>query len=174
MIARVIYDKGVLEYVEAARYLQTKGIKAVCQLLGKIETDAGLGASEETVKSWEGLVQYLPPTDDVRPYIAQADCVVLPSYREGTPRTLLEAMGMAKPLVATNVPGCKETVIEGYNGFLCEVKNGLSLGQALEKMLLLPPAERERMAQNSRRFAEERFDEKLVINAYLEALNALQ
>ena len=168
----MIYDKGVLEYVEASKLLREQGVECICQVLGKIETDAGLGVAKSTVDQWdsEGVIEYLGTTDDVRTAIDPANCVVLPSYREGTPRTLLESSSMGKPLVTTDVPGCRETVVDGYNGYLCEVKNGRALAASMKKVYELSEDEYRQMGENSRRLAEDKFDEKLVIKAYFDAL----
>ena len=115
-------------------------------------------------------IELLDPADDVRPYIARADCVVLPSYREGTPRSLLEAAAMGKPLIATDVPGCRQVVQDGRNGYLCKVKDPHDLARAMLQLMQLPPEQRRAMGQASRKLAEEVFDEKLVVAKYLEAL----
>lgn len=175
MVSRVLYDKGILEYIEAIRQLRAKGHNYKFQLLGGINEESGLGVSKAQVEEWvsEGLIEYLGTTDDVRSCIELADCIVLPSYREGTPRTLIEAASMAKPIVTTNVAGCKETVIHGYNGLLCEVRNS---GDLASKMLEMASSETEslkRMGQNSRKLAESKFDEQLVINRYKQHLNII-
>jgi glycosyltransferase involved in cell wall biosynthesis len=169
MVARLIYDKGIVEYVEAARLLKAQGFRARFQLLGAIEEQKGLGISRGQLEAWvaEGLVEYLGTTDRVQQVIALADAVVLPSYREGTPRALLEAAGMAKPLITTNIAGCRQTVTDGYNGFLCEVKNVTDLAEKMQAMIQLSPEARATMGQNSRYKVEQEFDEKIVLNAYL-------
>ncbi|MEL6539060.1 MAG: glycosyltransferase family 4 protein [Bacteroidota bacterium] len=175
MISRLIYDKGVLEYVEAARMLREAGHKVKFQLLGAKDPLHKRGIALEIIDGWiqNEEIEYLGTTDDVRPYIDQADCIVLPSYREGTPRTLLEAASTGKPIVATNVPGCRNVVIDGYNGFLCELKSATDLKNKLEKMLLLSDSEREEMGKNSRELVEEKFDEQLVIKQYQAAIDDL-
>ncbi|WP_027003733.1 glycosyltransferase family 4 protein [Hugenholtzia roseola] len=175
MVARLLYDKGILEYIEAIRLLRDKGIHAKFQLLGKIETSKGLGISEKELDKWqkEGLIEYLGAVEDVRPIMAQADCVVLPSYREGTPRTLLEAASLGKPLIATDVPGCRETIDDGLNGFLCEVKNAYDLADKMQKLLSLPAEAREQMGKQSRKLVEMRFDQKIVIEKYQQALQII-
>ncbi len=176
MIARLLFDKGVREYVEAARKLKPMSEALSFQLLGTLETEAGLGLTAAQVAQWEadGLVEYLGTTDDVRPFIADADCVVLPSYREGTPRALLEAASMAKPLIATNVAGCKEVVAEGENGWLCALKDADDLAEKMTRMWVCSPAERDRMGQNSRVLAVQRFDHTLVTTAYQRAIARLE
>lgn len=174
MVSRLLYDKGVCEYIDAIRLLRKEGKQATFQILGAIEPDANLGVPEADVAAWvkEGLIEYLGTTDNVAQYIKNADCVVLPSYREGTPRSLLEAASMAKPLVATNIAGCRQTIDEKINGFLCEVKDAPSLAEALQKMLELSPEALKLMGQASREKMEREFDEKIVIDKYLRIIRS--
>ena len=118
----------------------------------------------------EGIIEYLGSTDDVRPAIADASCVVLPSYREGTPRVLLEAAAMGKPLIATDVPGCRDAVIDGVNGFLCAPRDYSDLAGKLIAFLSLDPAAKEQMGSASRMKVEREYDERIVINRYLAAI----
>ncbi|CAN5911264.1 glycosyltransferase family 4 protein [soil metagenome] len=172
MIGRVLHEKGVVEYVEASRLLQAEFPEVRFQLLGALDEAGNIGVKREVLERWvaDGLLHYLGTTDDVAAVIAKADCVVLPSYREGTPKTLLEAAAMGKPLIATNVPGCKETVVDGRNGYLCEVKSALDLADKMRQMLHLDDASLHRMGRNSRTLAVEKFDERFVIKKYLEAI----
>jgi glycosyltransferase involved in cell wall biosynthesis len=175
MIGRVLYEKGVVEFVEASKLLKQKYPEIRCQLLGGIDESGNIGIKKITFMAWvnEGAIDYLGTTDDVPRYIHAADCVVLPSYREGTPKTLLEAAALGKPIVTTNVPGCKETVIDGQNGYLCEVRNAADLAAKMEQIYLLAPAQLQQMGNASRQLALEKFDEQLVINRYLAAINTL-
>ncbi|MER8950561.1 glycosyltransferase family 4 protein [Mesorhizobium sp. M0809] len=175
LIARVLWDKGIGEYVEAARLVKKDFPHVRFQLLGPLDSLNRTAVSSSVVSGWvkEGVIEYLGTTDDVRPFIDQSDCIVLPSYREGTPRTLLEAAAMAKPLIATNVPGCKNVVNHGENGFLCEIRNAVDLSKKIEDFVKLSPAVRTLMGKKSRELAERRFDERFVINAYLSALERL-
>jgi len=111
--------------------------------------------------------------DDVRPHLAAADCVVLPSYREGTPRTLLEAAAMAKPIIATDVPGCREVVEHGRNGLLCKVRDADDLARRMIEMIDMCPAERRSMGAAGRAKMEAEFDERFVVAAYLDALQRI-
>jgi glycosyltransferase involved in cell wall biosynthesis len=115
-------------------------------------------------------LELLGATDDVRPFIAQADCVVLPSYREGTPRSLLEAAAMGKPLIATDVPGCRQVVQDGQNGYLCRVRDPEDLARAMRQLMALPSEQRLVMGQASRKRATDVFDENRVVKHYLNAL----
>lgn len=173
VIARVLYDKGIVEYIEAIRSLKSKNINAKFQLLGKIETDRNLGISRKQLARWEkeGLIEYLGTTDDVRGMIQQSDCMVLPSYREGTPRTLLEAAGMGKPIITTDVPGCRETVEHGYNGLLCESKNPEDLADRMHQVYMMNERNLKIMGNNSRKLAVSKFDERIVIQKYHRAVN---
>jgi glycosyltransferase involved in cell wall biosynthesis len=175
LIARLLYDKGVGEYVAAARLVKDTHRDATFALLGFLDADNRTAVPREDVQSWEaeGVIEYLGSADDVRPYIAEADCIVLPSYREGTPRTLLEAAAMGKPLIATDVPGCREVVEHGHNGFLCRVRDADNLASALMKFVELSPSGRARMGQAGRAKVEREFDEQLVIAAYINRLRGL-
>jgi glycosyltransferase involved in cell wall biosynthesis len=172
LIARLLWDKGVGEYVEAARLVRREVPDARFQLLGFLDVENRTAVPRGEVEAWsaEGLVEYLGPADDVRPAIAAADCVVLPSYREGLPRTLLEAAAMARPLIATDVPGCRQVVDEGMNGFLAEVRDARSLADAMLRMVRLNPAERAAMGAAGRAKMERDYDEKLVVARYVQAV----
>lgn len=172
LIARLLYDKGLGEYVEAARLLQVRRPGARCALLGFLDAENRTAVSREDVDRWvrEGIIDYLGTADDVRPFIAGADCVVLPSYREGTPRTLLEAAAMAKPIIATDVPGCREVVDHGRNGLLCQVKDAGDLARRMIEMIDMPPNERCAMGAAGRTKMENEFDERLVVDTYLQTL----
>lgn len=173
-IARLLKDKGIVEYVEAAREL-CKGNLVKCYILGGYYDGNPTAIQESEMKKWEdeGMVTYLGVSDDVALHIASVDCVVLPSYREGLSRVLLEAASMAKPLITTNVPGCKDVVDDGINGYLCEVKNSNSLLKAMKKMLLLSDYERCIMGENGRKKIVNQFDEHLVIAKYKEVLSQI-
>ncbi len=176
LISRLIHDKGIIEYIDAIKQLKQKGVEARFQLLGNKDTEHKRGISEELINHWidTNIVEYLGSTDDVRPYIHQADCVVLPSYREGTPKSLLEAASSAKPIVATNVAGCTNIVAHNVNGLLCNVKDANDLANKLETMANLPKQRLQEMGKESRKIVEERFDEQIVINSYMNTISSLQ
>jgi glycosyltransferase involved in cell wall biosynthesis len=173
LIARLLWDKGVREYVEAARIVRRQMPDARFQLLGFLDVENRTAVPRSEVEAWvdEGLIEYLGVSDDVRPQIAAADCVVLPSYREGLPRTLLEAAAMARPLIATDAPGCRQVVRDGVNGRLCAVRDAASLAEAMLAMLRTPADERLRMGAAARRIAETEYDEKVVVQRYIEAID---
>jgi len=172
LIARLLWEKGVKEYVEAARILKESCSDLQFQLLGFVDNNNPRSVSEEQIHKWEhdGYVIWLGSVDDVRPYIAEADCVVLPSYREGTPRSLLEAASMGKPLITTDAVGCREVVDDGVNGFLCKTKNSSDLASVMQKMLQLTDEQRMAMGEKGREKMVREFDEQIVINKYLETI----
>lgn len=169
LVARMLWDKGVLEYVNAARVLRRIYPDVEFNLLGFLDVQNPTAISSEQMAAWvkEGIVCYLGVTDDVKPYLAEADCVVLPSYREGTPRSLLEAAAMGKPIITTDAIGCRDVVDDGVNGFLCQPKNTNDLAEKMEKMILLEPQRRSEMGRMGRQKVELEFDEKIVIERYL-------
>jgi glycosyltransferase involved in cell wall biosynthesis len=175
LIARMLKDKGIVEYVEAAKILKEKYKNVEFQLLGSLDAVNNTAIPKEQMQECvdNGFVNYLGVTDDVKEFIQIADCVVLPSYREGTPRTLLESASMSKPIVTTNVVGCKEVVDDGINGYLCEVRNAQDLADKMEMMLNLSENERKSMGKAGRVKMVDEFDEGIVIGKYLEALKLL-
>lgn len=173
MIARLLRDKGVVEFVEAARQLKRTMPEARFQLLGAADSENRTAIDAATVDAWvaEGVVEYLGTAPDVRPHIAAATCVVLPSYREGAPRTLIEAAAMARPAIATDVPGCRAVVEDGVSGLLCRVRDTESLAATMRRFLALSHAERARMGAAGRTRMEREFDEAIVLGAYRDAID---
>ena len=174
-IGRLLRDKGVVEFVEAARSLPREHPNARFQLLGGLDEANRTAIRQAEIDSWvaEGVVEHLGTTDDVRPFIAASTAVVLPSYREGLPRSLLEAAAMARPLIASDVPGCRDVVQDGVNGYLCAVRDAASLADAMRRLAQLPRAQQLVMGEAGRRRVQERFSEALVIGAYLDMLAGL-
>ncbi|PYM13397.1 MAG: glycosyltransferase family 1 protein [Verrucomicrobia bacterium] len=158
LIARMLRDKGVIEYVEAARLLKKKYPHIQFRLVGPFDVNPA-SLNPEQVKAWhdEGVIEHQGWVADVRPALAAASVFVLPSYREGTPRTVLEAMAVGRPIATTDVPGCRETVLNGENGFLVPAKNAGALADAMERFILSPSVIPE-MGLRSRKIAVEKFD----------------
>lgn len=169
LIGRLLLDKGIGEFVDAAKMVRRRHPHARFQLLGGIAADNPSAVPQTDLARWaaETIVEQLGVTDDVRPYIAAADCVVLPSYREGLPRSLLEGAAMARPLIASDVPGCRDVVDNGVNGLLCEVRSAGSLAEAMERMLAMTPVELSAMGTAGRRKVEAEYDQRLVVDVYL-------
>ena len=125
------------------------------------------------VEAWvaEGI-EYFGETDDVMPYVARADCIVLPSYREGISKILLEAAAMARPIVTTDVTGCRDVIDDGVSGYLCKARDAKDLAEKLERMLMLSAEERTEMGLKGREKMLREFDEQKVIRRYLEVIDA--
>ncbi len=158
LIARLLGDKGVREYAEAARQMHRHHPDVRCQIAGWIDHNPDAIAQSE-LDEWivNGDIEYLGRLSDVRPAIANSHVYVLPSYREGTPRTVLEAMAMGRPVITTDAPGCRQTVQDGDNGFLVPVQSADALAKAMLKFVE-DPALLDRMGRRSRQMAEEKFD----------------
>lgn len=176
LISRLITDKGILDYIQAVRSLKKEGFNAKFQILGALDPAHKRGIKVATVREWidSEIIEYLGTTTDVRTFISQADCIVLPSYREGTPRTLLEAASCAKPIIATDVPGCNHVVVDNYNGFLCRMKDSGDLAEKMRRLASCPDLQLAELGRNGRRKMEAEYDESLVINKYLRALEAFK
>ena len=161
-ISRLIRDKGVYEYLEACREIKKKHPEVRCLLVGPYDTNpSALKPEELKVFIDEGTIEYFGEQDDVRPYLAQCNVFVLPSYREGTPKTNLEAMASGKAVITTNAPGCKETVVDGKNGYLVPVKDVKAIIQKMEYMLEHPEVTAN-MGLAGRKIAEEKFSVDIV------------
>lgn len=172
LVARMLRDKGVGEYVEAARLLRQRWPQVEFCLLGFVDVKNPAAISRAEMDAWvaEGVVTYLGESDDVRCQIAVATCVVLPSYREGTPRSLLEAAAMGRPIITTDAVGCREVVDDGVNGLLCRPKDAADLADKMARMIAMPHSERVAMGLRGRLKVEREFDEKIVIDKYLTAI----
>jgi glycosyltransferase involved in cell wall biosynthesis len=170
LFGRLIAEKGVREYVQAARSLLARGVAAEFHILGFLEVPNPSAILRREVAAWvaEGIVHFHEPTTDVRPQIARADCIVLPSYyREGTPRSLLEAASMGKPVITTDAPGCRDAVVDGESGFLVRPRDAVDLAEKMERIVGLPAAERRDMGRRGREMMLREFDERIVIERYL-------
>jgi len=175
LVARLIWDKGVGEYAEAARVVKRLFPDARFQILGFLDVENRNAIPRSQMHAWvkEGNVEYLGAADDVRPALAAASCAVLPSYyREGTPRTLLEAAAMAKPIITTDTPGCRNVVDDGVNGYLCAPRDPEDLADKLIAFLSLEPARRRQMGVASRIKVEAQYDERIVVAHYSAAIES--
>jgi len=175
LIARMLWEKGVGEFAEAAKLIRSQWPQAECCLLGFLDVqNPGAISRAQMDELVASGVTYLGTSDDVRSEITQADCIVLPSYyREGTPRTLLEAAAMARPIITTDAVGCREVVDDGVNGYLCKVRDAEDLAEKMERMLSLSPELRSEMGQRGRAKMEAEFDEQIVIDKYLAAIEEI-
>ncbi len=171
MLSRVMYSKGIREYLEACTLLKEKYPQVRCMLLGACE---GIQDSiqKEDLQAYidKGIIEHFGETDRVADYYAQCSVYVLPSYREGTPRTVLEAMSMARAVVTTDAPGCRETVVDNKTGFMVPVKNGKAVFEKMEQFVLHPELV-EQMGKASYEYCKEKFDVKKVNEDMLKHLN---
>jgi len=175
LISRLIWDKGVGEFVEAARKIKSQYNDSHFQLLGFLDVKNRTAISRRQVEEWEaeGVIEYLGEKEDVRPYIEKVGCVVLPSYREGLPRTLLEAASMGRPIIATDVTGCREVVDHGVNGYLCKARDANDLAGKMKDMLELPTNERREMGLKGREKIEQHFDEKIIVGKIVNRIESV-
>lgn len=175
MLSRLLIDKGVREFADAARRFKTAGGKGKFILVGGHDEGHSRAIPKEELQSWidNNVLEYTSHVSDVKPFIEQSDVVVLPSYREGTPRTLLEAGSMGKPLIATDVPGCNNVVEHGYNGLLCRVKDSEDLAKSFLEFEKMTSDERKKMGNNARSYVVEKFDEGIILKMYDDKINDL-
>lgn len=173
LLARLLWDKGVGEYVEAARLVRARFPEVEFFIFGFVNPHDPTAIPQAQMDEWvvEGGVRYFGPANDVRPHIAAADCVVLPSYyREGVPRSLLEAASMGRPIITTDTVGCREVVEDGVNGFLCRPRDAHDLADKMYKVMSLAPEQRAQMGRSGRIKMAREFDERIVIHHYLAAI----
>lgn len=176
LIARLLWEKGIGEFVEAARRIKKVYPKCRFQVLGFLGMENPAAVPAEMVQRWvdEGVIEYLGEVRNVLPIIRDADCVVLPSYyREGVPRSLLEAASVGKPLISTDSPGCRDAIEDGVTGFLVRPKDIDDLAAKLEMFIKLEFAEKIEMGAAGRKKMEREFDEKIVITRYLDIIESI-
>lgn len=161
-VGRLLYDKGIKEFVQAAKRIKSKHENIEFWVVGDLDSDNPATVNKVELGNWvnQKLVNYFGFQRDVRPFLKDSNCIVLPSYREAIPRTITEGMAMAKPVITTDVAGCREAVDEGKNGFLVDVRNVDSLVNAMERFILLTPEEKESFGKNGLKKAQEEFDDK--------------
>ena len=176
-IGRLIKDKGIFEFVEAARTIRKKYPNVLFNVIGPFwhQNLRSNTITKADLQNWitEGIIDYQGEKKDVRKFIAEADCIVLPSYREGTSNILLEAASMEKPIVTTNTTGCKEIVENDVTGFLCNVKDSKDLTEKMINMLLLSREQRNTMGKKARQKIIKEFDKQIVLKAYLKAIDEI-
>ncbi len=170
-IGRLLKDKGVEEYFETAKVINAKNRNTEFQILGHVE---GNFLEQLNQLQKEGIVKYLGTTSDVRPYIGAVECTVMPSYHEGMSNVNLESAANGRPVITTDVPGCRETVDDGVTGYLVGARSSQSLEDAVDRFIKLPYEEKVKMGQAGRKKVEQEFDRRIVIEAYLKEINSLK
>lgn len=172
LVGRMLYDKGVREYVAAAKIILAKYSHVKFYLLGFLDVKNPSAVSRDDLDKWvaEGVVEYLGVSDAVEDVMIKSDCIVLPSYREGTPKSLLEACALGRPIITTDTIGCKDVVSDRVSGFLCQPRDYVDLANKMEQFILMPYQKRLVMGYEGRLKIERDFDEQIVINKYLDAI----
>lgn len=174
-VGRLLHDKGVLELFAAAERLQQAAIPVEVWVVGAVDDGNPSAVNRALVEEHDqkGSIKYLGHSSDVRSIMQKADAVVLPSYREGLPRVMLESLAMALPVITTDTAGCRETVVDGKNGYLVPMKDANALYEAMFKMYHLSPDERAKMGAYGRQMALNEFDEQVIIQRYFEEIECL-
>jgi glycosyltransferase involved in cell wall biosynthesis len=169
-IGRLLYDKGIREFVEAAHLVRKTHAHVQFWLIGQIDEENPSSISKSDLVDWvkDPAIEYLGSKEDVRPYIAKSDCVVLPSYREAIARSLTEAMAMGKPVIGTDTAGVREAIDDHQNGFLVGVRDVDSLAGAMEKFIAMSRKERQEMGMKGRRKVLEEFDDRRIAEQIVE------
>lgn len=175
-IGRLLYDKGVREYVGAAKRLHQLYPEIKFQMLGALDTGNPSAVSQTELNNWlleNPQLSFLGHQKQIIPWMDQCHVVVLPSYREGIPRVLLESMAMRKPFVTVNSPGCEDVTIDGKNGLLAKVGDVESLFKQMQTIYLMSAEQREEMGEFGRIHVHEKYDEKIIVDVYLKLLLSL-
>ena len=174
MASRLLRDKGVMEFVDAARLLKESKTNVNMILVGEPDLDNPSSITESQLISWEreGLLEYWGYQKDMESILGQSSIVVLPSYREGFPKILIEAAACGRAVITTDVPGCRDAIYNGVTGILVPEKNAIALAHAIKELALNPNLYKE-MGKKGRKMAENRFDENNVISKHLEIYNQL-
>lgn len=170
-IGRVMKDKGIDEFLSMSKQIKSKYQCTSFDIIGMIDGDY-----EDTINTAvsEGYINYHGLQSDVKPFVQKSHCVVLPSYHEGMANVLLEAAASGRPVIATDIAGCRETFDDGVSGFSCEPKSAESLIGAVEKFITIPYEQKKEMGIAGRKKVEQQFDRQIVINAYLKEINNLK
>jgi glycosyltransferase involved in cell wall biosynthesis len=175
LISRLLKDKGIYEYIEAIKLIRDRYPEKLMefQLLGDSKSSNRTAIKISELEGWvnKSLVNYLGVTDKVENIISECHCVLLPSYREGMPRSILEAFAIGRPVIVSDVPGCRDIVDHKTNGLICKVKSSEDLARKMITMMRISQDTRSKLAENGRKKVESLFDEKIVIKAYLKVIN---
>ncbi len=174
-IGRLLYDKGIKEFVEAAQVIKRENKSIKFWVVGDLDPDNPAAIDKDKLANWVNreFIEYHGFHRDVRKFIKESSCIVLPSYREAIPRTITEGMAMGKPVITTNVAGCREAVEENKNGFLAEAKSSSSLAEAMRKFIALSPLQASEMGAYGRQKVLNEFDDRKIANSIYEIISNL-
>ena len=172
---RLLWDKGIGELIEAIKILKQKNLIFKVTLVGPYDSENIMAIGKKKLEEWveKNYVTHFNYQENIKLYIEQAHCVVLPSYMEGLPRSLMESAAMSRPIITTNTVGCKEVVQNKINGFLCNVKDSKDLAKKMADFINLNLSEKIKMGSEGRKIAEKKFNEKIVINKYFDAIESI-
>jgi glycosyltransferase involved in cell wall biosynthesis len=174
MVARLLTDKGVIEFVEAARQLRLSGAQARFCLVGEPDNESRTSVTAHQLAQWkaEAHVEFWGYRHDIANVLAQAHVVVLPSYREGLPKVLLEAAASGRAVITTDVPGCRDAIKPGVTGLLIPARDSAALGRAMQRLIEDRPL-RETFGRAGRQLAEQEFSISLVVDAHMKLYRQL-
>ena len=174
-VGRLLYDKGIVEFIQAAKQVKQIIKNAECWVVGELSTKNPSKIPKKKLLQWveNRYIRYWGATNDIRSILKEADVLVLPSYREGMPRAVLEAMSMAKPIITTDTAGCRETVDHKKNGYLVPVRDSLSLAEAMVNIYSLDIDQLEKMGEASRVKVLDQFDEKIINQQYVDLVELI-
>jgi glycosyltransferase involved in cell wall biosynthesis len=171
-IGRLLYDKGVKEFIQAAQHVKKDHQNVEFWLIGEIDKENPSSVNNEDLLKWirDPSIQYHGATENIRKFIEKSDCIVLPSYREGMPRVIMEAMSMERPVITTDTAGCRETVEEHLNGYLVPVKNSVALAGAMNDFIQLDSEAKLKMGQAGRTKVLHEFDDRIIADQLYDIL----
>ena len=174
-VGRLLVDKGVYELIEAFKRLKREYPQIKLVIVGSPDKGNPSSVEESEIENWvkDGLVEWCGFQEDVRPFYCMADCVVLPSYREGVPRVLLEAMAMEKPIITTDAPGCRNICIDEVNGFLIKPKDVESLYLAMKRVIELDQENLKKMGKIGRKIVKEKYEISKIVNKYIKIIEEI-
>ncbi len=172
-IGRLLYDKGIVEFVEAAKLIRNEYPDARFWVIGELDRENPSSVSENLLSDWieNGDIEYWGMTEDIRPFVHESDAIVLPSYREGMPRVILEAMSMGKVVISTLTAGCDETIEHDKNGYLVPVKDSIMLSEVIKLVLDMTTFDIQKMGAYSRKKALNEFDIKIITEQYMQIIH---
>ncbi|MDC1047581.1 glycosyltransferase family 4 protein [Alphaproteobacteria bacterium] len=170
---RIIKDKGIFELIEAIKLVKKKFPESQFTIVGQIDYNNPGFIDQRLIDEWvnKNIINYHKFTNTPEKFIKDADCIILPSYREGLPKSLLESQAIGRPVIATNVPGCNDLIKENFNGFLCKPKNAISLFEKIIDFINLPFEKKRQMSENAYNFIDQNYKSRSIINKYINVLN---
>ena len=173
-VGRILADKGIYELIDAIENINKHKIQCQLWICGFKNSNNISAINDDQINNWRNIpgVIWIEPNDEIEKVMKDVNCIVLPSYREGMPKSLLEGGAKGLPSITTDVPGCRNIIQDNVNGFICEARNSKSLELAMLRMLNTPNEDIMRMGKTARNIVENRFDEKIVIDAYADALSS--